>query len=75
MSNMEDLQIKFTERLKELRAKKGISQRDIAKEIGISQNSYCLWEQGKTQPDLEKLIKLCQFFDVTVDYIVGYSDI
>lgn len=72
---MKDLQIKFTERLKELRQQKGISQRNLAEIIGVSQPLYFKWEQGQCQPSLEHLIKLCTYFDVSVDYIIGYADI
>jgi transcriptional regulator with XRE-family HTH domain len=64
----------FSERLKELRVQKGLSQREMAKIFNISQVSYCKWEQGKTQTDFETLAKLCDFFDVSADYLLGRAD-
>lgn len=61
-------------RLLELRMEKGLSQRNIAKELHISQGTYNNWENGKTQPSIEQLIVLADFFDVCVDYLIGHSD-
>ena len=61
-------------KLLELRTEKNISQRGIAKELHISQGTYNNWENGKTQPSIEQLITLSDFFDVSVDYLIGRSD-
>lgn len=61
-------------RLLELRTEKGLSQRNIAKELHISQGTYNNWENGKTQPSIEQLIVLADLFDVSVDYLIGHSD-
>ncbi len=61
-------------RLLELRTEKGLSQRNIAKELHISQGTYNNWENAKTQPSIEQLIILADFFDVSIDYLVGHSD-
>lgn len=69
------METKFPERLKELRQQKGVSQREIAKAVGVSQTGFLRWEQGKNQPTLENLMELCKYFDVSVDYLIGYTDI
>lgn len=58
-------------RLKELRKEKQITQSEIAKFIGISQNSYSYWENGKVKIDNESIIKLANYFNVSVDYLLG----
>ncbi len=61
-------------RLLELRNEKKLSQRDIAKLFNVSQGTYNNWENARTQPSLEQLIALADFFDVTVDYLIGKED-
>lgn len=65
---------KFAERLKELRVEKGLSQRDIAKETGISQNAIAFWENAKRVPNANAVATLAKFFGVTTDYLLGLVD-
>jgi transcriptional regulator with XRE-family HTH domain len=59
------------ERLLKLRERAGISQNEISKRLGIARTTYASYEQGAREPDLEMLGKLSEFFDVTVDYLIG----
>ena len=59
--------IKFADRLKELRKEKGISQKLVAKEIGITLSAYSNYEQGIREPSNEMLIKLCKYYNVSAD--------
>lgn len=61
-------------RLFELRSEKRLSQREIAKIFNVSQGTYNNWENARTQPSLEQLIALADFFDVSVDYLIGKED-
>lgn len=61
-------------RLLELRSERGLSQRDMARELNISQGTYNNWENEKTQPSIEQLIDIAKFFDVSVDYVIGNAD-
>lgn len=61
----------ISERLKFLRKEKNLTQTEIAEQIGIKQNSYSDWETGKNEPSLEKLIVLADFFEVSLDWLVG----
>lgn len=61
-------------RLFELRTEKGLSQREIAKILQISQGTYNNWENEKTQPSIEQLISLSKLFAVSVDYLIGNTD-
>lgn len=66
---------KFTERLKVLRAKKNMSQTALANELGINQGQVIsFYETGSRTPDLEMLIKIANYFNVSTDYLLGLSD-
>ena len=58
-------------RLFELRLEKNLSQRELAKELNISQGTYNNWENGKTEPSIEDLIEISKLFKVSVDYLIG----
>ncbi|MBV4431517.1 helix-turn-helix domain-containing protein [Clostridium tyrobutyricum] len=66
--------VKISTILKELRYKKDIKQEDVAKAIGISKSGYGYYEQGRSMPDPEMLLKLAKYFKVSVDYLLGNSD-
>ena len=61
--------------LRKLRMNKGISQQRLAEVIGTSQQSINKYENHNVQPDLQTLIRFADFFHVSVDYLIGYSDI
>lgn len=63
--------MKFNERLKELRLKSTYLQKELASLIGVSVRTFQDYEQGKTEPNIEKLIKLADTFQVSLDYLVG----
>ena len=63
----------FAERLKELRAEKGITQVQLAEVMGVSKGTIAMWETGKREPDFETLNNLSEIFDKRIDYILGYS--
>lgn len=62
--------MKFNERLKQLRTESPIMQKDIAAQIGVSVRTYQQYEQGKTEPNIEKLLKLAEIFNVSLDYLL-----
>ena len=57
--------------LKSLRTVKGLSQKDVATHLGITQQAYANYERESRQADYETLKKLSEIFNVTVDYILG----
>lgn len=63
------------ERLKELRIKNGISQQKLADEFHISQQSIWKYENDLSEPDIAMLIQFANFFNVSVDYLIGNTDI
>ena len=66
---------KFAENIKELREQKDISQRELASDLKVSQRVISYWERGDSEPNLETLCRIANYFDVTVDYLVGRSDL
>lgn len=61
-------------RIKELREEKNISQEILAKETGTSQRNIGRWENEENEPTYKQLIKIADFFNVTIDYLVGRED-
>lgn len=61
--------------LKKLRHKKGISQQMLADAIGTSQQSINKYENHKIEPNIEMLIKIADYFETSVDYLTGHTDI
>ena len=64
----------FQTRLKELRLEKGVSQLEIANMLNMSKMAISHWEKGHSEPSIEQLIMLARYFNVSVDYLVGFSD-
>lgn len=58
------------ERLKELRKEKGISLKELGSIVGVAESTMSLYENGKRQPDYETLLRLAEYFGVTVDYLL-----
>lgn len=61
-------------RIKDLREEKQISQSALAVAIGTSQRNIGRWENKENEPTYSQLIKLADFFEVSIDYLVGRSD-
>nr|WP_325298436.1 LexA family transcriptional regulator [uncultured Dysosmobacter sp.] len=57
--------------LKAARKAKGLTQVEVARAIGLTQNGYSYWENGKAKIDRDQLLKLANLFDVSVDYLLG----
>ncbi|WP_161979579.1 helix-turn-helix domain-containing protein [Streptococcus sp. S784/96/1] len=65
----------FQERLKDLRIKAGLTQKQVAEHFNIKQPTYAQWENGRTKPKEATLKKFAQYFNVSIDYLTGKSDI
>lgn len=65
----------FTERLKQLRKEAGLTQKSIAEQVSMSQPQYNRTENGGRTPSKETLELFAKFFNVSTDYLLGYSDI
>ena len=62
------------ERIKELREEKGLTQAQLGKELMLNQNTISDYENGKLEPSVQTIIKLCDIFDITADYLLGRKD-
>lgn len=60
-------------RLKEIREEKGILQKDLAAALNRTRACISSWEQGKTEPAIEDLIKLADFFEISIDVLLGHN--
>ncbi len=67
--------VEFGEKIKDLRLAKGLTQKQLAKELEQAQSTIFYWEQNKQEPNISSLKKLCEFFDVSADFLLGLSDI
>lgn len=61
--------------LKDLRVKRGLSQTQLAKDLSLSKGIISMWENGKREPTLFCLIKLADYFNVSIDYLAGRAGI
>lgn len=61
-------------RIKELRKKNKITQTELAKGIGSSTQAISMYEKGERNPKIDKVQALADFFNVSVEYLIGLSD-
>lgn len=64
----------YYQRLKDLREDEDLKQTDIASKIGTSQKQYSRWETGEYDIPFEIVIKLADFYKVSIDYIAGRTN-
>ncbi len=60
--------------LKEIRKKKKYSQLKVAIDLSISRESLSYYENGKRSPDIDFLVKLSKYFNVSIDYLITGSE-
>lgn len=58
-------------RIRELRRAKNLTMKELGRELGVAESTISQYETGKRQPDNETLLRLGEFFDVTVGYLLG----
>lgn len=64
----------FSERLVLLRKEKSLSQEDVAREFGVVVRAYQRYEYGQREPQLSTLVKMADFYEVSLDYLAGRSE-
>ncbi len=65
----------FSERLLELRKARKLTQKQVYEGVGMSMLGYQRYEYGEREPSYQKLIALADYFDVSLDYLCGRSDV
>ena len=61
----------FGKTLKLLRLEKGISQRKLGEDLGVVNQTVSFWENGSREPDLDTLIKIAKYFNVSVNVLLS----
>ena len=64
----------MNERLKQIRIERGIPIREVATALDMTVSAYAHYEQGRREPSIEILIRICKFFDVSADYLLGLTE-
>ena len=64
----------FSERLIELRSSRNLSQKGVAKEFGVVTRAYQRYEYGEREPQLSILIRMADFYGVSLDYLAGRTE-
>ncbi len=67
--------MRYNERIRAIREDRSLSQQKVAELLNIGQRTYSDYETGKTRIPVDSLLKLARFYDVSMDYISGASDI
>ena len=65
---------KISERLKHLRKQKGVSQKKMAEKLDVSVSAYSMYERDMRNPNIKSLIKLSNYFNVSIDYLLAQTD-
>ena len=60
-------------KLRELRERKGVTQKEVATAVGCTATVYSRYERGEREPDISTLCSLADYFNVSIDSIIGYS--
>ncbi len=61
----------FGELLRELRLEKGLSQTELAKQLGVGKSIISSWELNQSDPSFTNAIKIARLFDVSLEYLAG----
>lgn len=65
---------KFNENLKIARERKGISQKDMAENIGVAKSTYSLYESGNREPNVQTIKKIADILNVSADELLGINE-
>lgn len=75
MSKKKIMNEEFSKRLEQLRLRKGLTKKDMVDRLKLpSISSYANWEYAQREPDYNTLVKLANFHDVSIDYLLGRTD-
>ncbi|MDY6367573.1 MAG: helix-turn-helix transcriptional regulator [Clostridia bacterium] len=68
------MKVRFFMRLKEIREELNISQKELAEKLKVSPTNVYNYENGRTEPSIDMLIKIADLLNVSIDYLVGRSN-
>lgn len=68
------MKILFSERARQLRREAGMTQTQLADKLGITQRKLSYLEAGQTEPDMETLWRMADFFEVSTDFLLGRAE-
>lgn len=68
------MKVIFAENLKALRNSAELHQKELAEKLETTQRKISYWESGKIEPDLESLWKIADFFNISIDALIGKED-
>lgn len=71
---MEEINKGFMRRIKQLRSETGLNGEDFGKIFGVSKVTIHRWEIGTNFPNQDLMLKLCDYFNVSLDYLMGRTD-
>ena len=66
--------MKLAKRIRELRIERGLSHAELAETLNLNETLITNWENGGQAPRIKNLILLADYFDVTIDYLIGRTD-
>ena len=67
--------MKFYERMRSLRKEKGMTQKEMAAELGVGYRALQCYEYNERYPDVLGLVAIADYFDISLDYLMGRSDV
>ena len=74
MEKMERIGMDYTQRMRDLRADRDLTQSDVAEILGTSQTMYARYERGANELPIRHLLTLCRYYGVSSDYFLGLTD-
>ena len=66
------MNVPFGQQLKQLRIDSGLTQKELAKDLGLTFNQISDWETGRSQPDIDTLCRIADYFNITPNFLLGY---
>lgn len=67
--------MEYVKRIRDLREDNDLKQKDIAKLLNTTQSYYAQYENGKRELPIHHLVTLCEFYNVSADYLLGFTNI
>ena len=61
-------------RIRDIRKQNGVTMKELGKAVGVGESTISMYENGKRQPDNSMLLKIADYFNVSVDYLLGRDE-